>query len=74
METDPYPAGTLVVRTAQPLANLAANLLETQSTGGILTWDFFDRYPVPQWERGFLPYPVYMILERTELSTYQVFE
>ncbi len=47
-----FPAGTLVVRTAQPLANLAAYLLEPQSNDGFLTWNYFDRYLVPQWGGG----------------------
>jgi hypothetical protein len=36
------PAGTLLVRTAQPLGSLAAYLLEPQSADGLATWNFFD--------------------------------
>src|SRR5262249_15572265 len=36
------PAGTIVVRTDQPLGNLAAFLLEPQSEDGLCTWNFFD--------------------------------
>ena len=36
------PAGTLVVRTAQPLGNLAVMLLEPRSEDGLATWNFFD--------------------------------
>ena len=35
-------AGTLVVRTAQPLGNLAVYLLEPGSEDGLATWNFFD--------------------------------
>jgi len=64
-----FPAGTIVVRTAQPLANLAAYLLEPQSNDGLLTWNYFDRYLVPQWGMGYNPYPVYKIIEKTDLRT-----
>jgi dipeptidyl-peptidase-4 len=64
-----FPSGTLVVRTAQPLANLAAYLLEPQSNDGLMTWNFFDRYLVPQWGIGYYQYPVYKIINKTELKT-----
>jgi len=35
-------AGTLVVRTAQPLGVLASYLLEPRSEDGLTTWNFFD--------------------------------
>jgi dipeptidyl-peptidase 4 len=35
-------AGTILVRTAQPLGTLAAFLLEPQSEDGLCTWNFFD--------------------------------
>src|SRR5262249_45579838 len=35
-------AGTILVRTAQPLGSLAAHLLEPQSSDGLVTWNFFD--------------------------------
>jgi hypothetical protein len=68
-EFDDFPAGTLVVRTAQPLANLAAYLLEPQSNDGLLVWNFFDRYLVPQWGTGYYPYPVFKIIDRTNIKT-----
>ena len=68
-DTIDFPAGTLVIRTAQPLANLAAYLLEPESNDGLLTWNFFDRYLVPQWGRGFYPYPVYKVINKTEISS-----
>jgi hypothetical protein len=36
------PAGTVVVRTGQPLSILAAYLLEPESDDGLTTWNFFD--------------------------------
>lgn len=36
------PAGTIVIRTAQPLRTLAAYLLEPRSEDGLTTWNFFD--------------------------------
>ena len=41
-ESRRVPAGTCVVRTAQPLGSLAAFLLEPQSIDGLTTWNFFD--------------------------------
>ena len=35
-------AGTLLVRTAQPLGALAVYLLEPGSEDGLATWNFFD--------------------------------
>jgi len=37
-----FPAGTVVVRTAQPLGRLAACLLEPASDDGLVTWNFLD--------------------------------
>ena len=67
-----FPAGTLVVRTAQPLGNLIAYLLEPQSNDGLVVWNFFDRYLVPQWGMGYSPCPVYKILDKTDLKTAEV--
>ena len=64
-----FPAGSLVVRTAQPLGNLAAYLLEPQSNDGLVVWNYFDRYLVPQWGMGYNPFPVYKILNNTEIKT-----
>lgn len=68
-ETIDFPAGTIIVKTAQPLANVAAYLLEPQSNDGMMTWNFFDRYLVPQWGMGYSPYPVYKVMERIEIKT-----
>jgi dipeptidyl-peptidase-4 len=61
-ETIDFPAGTYVVRTAQILANVAAYLLEPQSNDGMMTWNYLDRYLVPQWGMGYYPYPVYKVI------------
>jgi len=68
-DTVDFPAGTLMVRTAQPLANLAAYLLEPMSNDGLLTWNYFDRYLVPQWGRGYYPYPVYKVIGKTDIAS-----
>jgi hypothetical protein len=41
-ETVTFPAGTIFVRTAQPLGILAAYLLEPESDDGLTAWNFFD--------------------------------
>ncbi len=68
-DTIDFPSGTIVIRTAQPLADVAAYLLEPETDDGLLTWNFLDRYLVPQWGRGFNPYPVYKILNAIPLKT-----
>jgi hypothetical protein len=67
-----FPAGTIVIRTAQSLANLAAYLLEPQSNDGLMTWNYLDRYLVPQWGMGFNQYPVYKVIEKTDLKTQEI--
>lgn len=62
VEEKEFPAGTMFVGTAQPLAKVAASLLEPESDDGLLVWNFFDRYIVPQWGREFLDYPVYKLI------------
>jgi hypothetical protein len=68
-DTIGFNAGTLIVRTSQPLANLAAYLLEPQTNDGLLTWNFLDRYLVPQWGSGFNLYPVYKVIFKREIKT-----
>ena len=69
-DTIEFEAGTIVVRTSQPLANLAAYLLEPQSNDGLMTWNFLDRYLVPQWGRGYNnPYPVFKVINKVNLNT-----
>lgn len=66
-ETKEFPVGTYFVRTSQKLGNLAVYLLEPQADDGLLKWNFFDKYLVPQWYPYFLPYPVYRLVEKIEL-------
>ena len=68
LETREFPAGTLLVRTAQPLGRLAAYLLEPESDDGLLVWNFFDRDIVSQWGRGAQTYPVYKLLVPRNLA------
>jgi hypothetical protein len=42
-----FPAGTIAVRTAQPLGALAAYLLEPESDDGFTRWNFLDAYLAP---------------------------
>jgi hypothetical protein len=62
-ETKEFSEGTIVIKTGQPLGNLAACLFEPESNDGLLKWNFLDRFLVPQWGRGFLPYPIYKVIK-----------
>jgi hypothetical protein len=64
-----FAAGTVVVRTSQPLGCLAAGLLEPESDDGLVAWNFFDRRLAGQWERGYLPLPVHKLLAPANLVT-----
>jgi len=68
-ETKTFNEGTYVVYTEQKLGNLAAYLLEAKSDDGLMVWNFFDRYLVPQWGRGYYPFPVYKLMKKTDLTT-----
>ncbi|MDO9257691.1 MAG: M14 family metallopeptidase [Bacteroidales bacterium] len=68
-DTIEFLPGNYVVRMAQPLANLAAYMLEPETDDALLLWNFFDRYLVPQWGKGFYDYPVYRLMKKTELQT-----
>lgn len=67
LEKKEFPEGTLFITTAQPLANVAAYLLEPESDDGLLVWNFFDRYIVSQWRREPQTYPVYRLLKPANL-------
>ncbi len=67
-EEKEFPQGTYVIRTAQPLGGLAAYLLEPRADDGLLFWNFFDRYLTPQWGRGYYPYPVFRLMEPSDLN------
>jgi dipeptidyl-peptidase-4 len=68
VERKEFPAGTLIIPTAQPLGGLAAYLLEPESDDGLLVWNFFDRSIVPQWSRELQTYPVYKLLKPVNLA------
>ncbi len=61
VEEKEFPAGTLFVPMAQPLANVASYLLEPESDDGLLVWNFFDGQLASQWGRGQQVYPVYKL-------------
>lgn len=68
LEKREFPPGTLFIGTAQPLANVAAYLLEPESDDGFLVWNFFDRFLVPEWGQGYRDYPVYKLLHPAHLA------
>jgi dipeptidyl-peptidase-4 len=41
-ESQRVPAGTILVRTSQPLGTLASLLLDPRAEDGLTTWNFFD--------------------------------
>ena len=57
-ERKEFPAGTYLVPTGQVLGALAATLLEPESDDGLVTWNFLDRFLMPQWSQSFAPFPV----------------
>ncbi|MEQ1801178.1 MAG: M14 family metallopeptidase [Gammaproteobacteria bacterium] len=64
-----FPPGTWFVSMAQPLANVAAQLLEPESPDGLVTWNFLDRYIAFQWMPQPMEYPVYRLHEAANLVT-----
>ncbi len=68
VETREFQAGTVIIPTAQPLGRLAAYLLEPESDDGLLAWNFFDRYVVPQWSRDLQTYPIFKLFKRVNLA------
>lgn len=69
IETKEFPEGTVVIRTSQKLGNLVSYLLEPQTDDGLLFWNFFDKYLVPQWSRTYNPYPVYRVVDKIEIKS-----
>jgi hypothetical protein len=53
-ETISFPAGSIIVRTSQPLTRLIFYLLEAESDDGFVSWNFLDAYL----EKG-KTYPIY---------------
>ncbi|MCF8374440.1 MAG: M14 family metallopeptidase [Bacteroidales bacterium] len=66
IEKKEFPAGAALIKINQPLGKLAAYLLEPQSDDGLLKWNYFDRYLVPQWGGGYYSYPVYRVMENLQ--------
>ena len=66
-EKNHFAAGTIIIKTGQPLGNLAAYLLEPEADDGLLSWNFFDKYIVPQWGRNYFPYPAFKVMKKTKL-------
>jgi len=64
-----FPAGSYYVGMAQPLANVAAQLLEPESPDGLVTWNFLDRYLAFQWIPQPMESPVYKLHQAAQLVT-----
>jgi hypothetical protein len=64
-----FEPGNYVVYRSQPLANLAAYMLEPQTNDALILWNYFDRFLVPQWGRGYNTYPVYRLMKPAKLKT-----
>lgn len=58
-----FPAGTIMVRTAQPLGRLVCYLLEPESDEGLVDWNFFDAYV----ETG-KTFPVYKLMQNVNAA------
>ncbi|MDZ7264162.1 MAG: M14 family metallopeptidase [candidate division KSB1 bacterium] len=59
-----FSAGTYFVGMDQPLANLAAYLLEPASDCGLVVWNFLDRYLyTSQWSRELNQIPIFKLLQ-----------
>jgi hypothetical protein len=59
-----FPAGSIIVRTAQPLGRLVCYLLEAESDDGLVDWNFFD----PYLETGKM-FPVYKIMQNVNVAS-----
>jgi hypothetical protein len=59
-----FPAGTIIVRTAQPLGRLVCYLLEPESDDGLVNWNFFD----PDLETG-KTFPVYKLMQNVNAAS-----
>jgi hypothetical protein len=63
-ESMTFPAGTIIVRTAQPLGILACYLLEPESDDGLVDWNVFDAYL----ETG-KTFPVYKVMQNINAAS-----
>ncbi len=67
-EIKEFPEGTYIIYTTQKLGNVVSYLLEPEADDGYVKWNFFDRYLVPQWGHDYYPYPVYRLMNKTEIN------
>ena len=63
-ETITFPAGTVLVRAAQPFGTLAAYLLEPESDDGLAAWNFLDAYLKPG-----QTYPICKLMRSAEVAS-----
>lgn len=63
-ETINFPAGSILVRTSQPLASLIFYLLEAESDDGFVRWNFLDAYL----EKGKI-YPIYKLTGEVKVAS-----
>jgi len=63
-ETIQLPAGSILVRTAQPLSALIFYLLEAESDDGFVNWNFLDAYL----EKG-KTYPIYKAMGEVKAAS-----
>ncbi len=66
-ETISLPAGSILVRSAQPLARLTFYLLEPESDDGLVMWNFLDGYL----EQGKV-YPIFKMMQEPHLPAHLV--
>jgi hypothetical protein len=64
-ETIQLPAGSILVRTAQPLSPLVFYLLEAESDDGFVNWNFLDAYL----EKG-KTYPIYKAMGEVKAASH----
>jgi Zinc carboxypeptidase len=64
LETHEFPAGSVLVRTAQPLAPLIFYLLEAESDDGFVNWNFLDGYL----EKG-SRYPIHRLMTEVNVAS-----
>lgn len=69
IEEREFEAGTYYVPMAQPLANVAAYLLEPRSNDGLVYWNYFDLYLAFQWRPEPKEYPVHKLHQPVQLVT-----
>lgn len=65
-------SGFYLVRLDQPLARLAASLLEPDDEDSLVAWNFFNAWVTRQWSRELPPLPVVRLMEPHPMITEQV--